>query len=268
MDRHSQVVWDWSGLRPSPIILALIVVNVVAFALELILMRLSVLGFDGAPLSLVPSEVVGGSVWQPFTSLLLHDPVSPGHLLGNMLMLWIFGTALEREEGGNIVLRSYVIGGVAGSVVQMMLGGASLMLTGFFGGIVAGMWTTPALGASGAVMGVTFVWLARHYFDVMNFLFLGPIRGRTLMLVMVVIELLSMLTLANTGWGAHLGGMLAGVVLGFEWYRPSVIGARFRRRKLVQRGREIERELRVIKGGKDNKGNKPQGRQGGDDWVH
>jgi membrane associated rhomboid family serine protease len=147
----------------------------------------------------------------------------------------------------------------------MMLGGASLLLTGFLGGLVAGMWTTPALGASGAVMGVTFLWLARHYYDVMNFLFLGPIRGRTLMLVMVVIELLNMLALGNTAWGAHLGGMLAGVVLGFEWYRPAVLRARFRRRQLAQRGRQIERELRVIKGGRDN--DKPQGRQG-DDWIH
>lgn len=264
MDRHSQV--DWSGLRPSPIVLTLIGVNVVAFVLELILVRTQVLGIDGAPLSLVPAEALTGRVWQPITALFLHDPVSPGHLLGNMLMLWIFGTALEREEGSNTVLRSYAIGGLVGSAMQIALGVASLVFTaGFVGGIVSGMWTTPALGASGAVIGVTFVWLARHYHDVMNFLFLGPIRGRTLMLVMVIIELLNMLALGNSGWGAHFGGMVAGLVLGFEWYRPTVLRARLRRRQLVKRGREIERELRVIKGGKDE--NKPQGRQG-DDWVH
>ncbi|MEZ4241863.1 MAG: rhomboid family intramembrane serine protease [Myxococcota bacterium] len=224
MNRNSQVVWDWSGLRPSPVVLGLIVLNVVAFVIEVVLVRLAVLG-DGSPLSLVPAEDHGAGV------AAVHGGVAPrSHHARPPARQHADATDLRHgagaEEGSNSVLRAFVLGGLVGSLAQMALGALSLVLVGgFFGGIVAGMWEGTALGASGAVMGVTFAWLARHYYDVMNFLFLGPIRGRTLMLVMVIIELLNMLSLANSGWGAHLGGMVTGTVLGFGWYDLTVLRA-------------------------------------------
>lgn len=257
---------DWSMFRPGRLVVVLLAVNVVAYVIEMILIRSGVLTPGGSPLSLVPEEFFHGQLWQVATSVLLHSPVGTGHLLSNMLFLWVFGTSLEREEGGGAVLRAYVVGGLAGSAVALVLGLTELVVGSGVLGIFDGLWSTPTLGASGACMAVAFVWLARHYYEVLNFLFIGPVRGRTLMFVMILIEFLNMLSLSNVSWGAHLGGIGAGLVIGFGWWRPSTFRKAMRRRELARKGKRLERELtnlQVIEGGKD----KPQGRQG-DEWIH
>jgi rhomboid protease GluP len=244
-------------------VLGLVLVNVVAYIIELIAIRAGLLTDYGRPLALVPAEVAEGQLWQVVTTLLMHDPTSPGHLLSNLLFLWVFGTQLEREEGERSVLRTYVVGGLAGSLLTIALGALGLVLGPWAGGVLT-LWDRPVVGASGACMAVTFHWLARHYYEVMNFLFIGPIRGRTMMLVLAIIELLNMLSLGAVAWGAHLGGMLAGVVLGFGWWHPRTFTGWLRRRRLGRRGRAIEEQLRVLEGGKS----KPQGKQRGDEWIN
>src|SRR5215210_8792770 len=62
------------------------------------------------------------------------------HLLGNMLMLFVFGTAVESRMGSRNFLLYYLFCGVGAAVFSLLLAG--LMPIGAF------------VGASGAVLGV------------------------------------------------------------------------------------------------------------------
>src|SRR3982751_2954051 len=55
-------------------------------------------------LALIPAAVVElFSFWQPFTYMFLHGSV--GHVLWNMLALWMFGSELERTWGTRRFIR-------------------------------------------------------------------------------------------------------------------------------------------------------------------
>ena len=83
----------------SPAIKALIIANVAVFLLMWLMpsgIRQAVQEFLG----LVPVSVFEAfRVWQPVTYMFLHDTRAIGHILFNMLALWMFGTELERLWG-------------------------------------------------------------------------------------------------------------------------------------------------------------------------
>ena len=80
-----------------------------------------------------------GAVWQLVTYLFLHGGMF--HLIFNMLMLFLFGSPVEREIGSSEFLTLYLACGV---------------LAGLFSTILALLSAAPVaiLGASGAVYGV------------------------------------------------------------------------------------------------------------------
>lgn len=247
--------------------LGLVIANAVAYAIEMLAIRTGVLRPDGSPLSLyVPDVIPGLQVWQPFTYSWLHSPVDVGHLVGNMFALWLFGASLEAAWGSRKLLLTYLGGGLAGGLLILLTGLAGAFLGGVpvLGGILQGAAAAPTLGASGAVNAIVFGYAAWHYHEVLNFLFLGPVRGRTLMLVLGVIEVLRMLSYSPESWAGHMGGMALGIVVGFGWWEPSTLSALWRRRKLEAKRRETERrlsKLQVLDGGRGSKG-RP------DDWVN
>ena len=110
-----------------------------------------------------------------FTSMFMH--AGWGHLLGNMLFLWIFGNNVEDTLGRLRFLFFYVLGGLAATAVQT---------------VVTLGWGTdqaariPNLGASGAisaVLGAYFILVPRgrvltlvlpfFFFEIPAFIFLG-----------------------------------------------------------------------------------------------
>jgi membrane associated rhomboid family serine protease len=72
-----------------------------------------------------------------FTSMFMHG--SWGHLLSNMLFLWIFGDNVEDAVGHFRYVAFYLVGGVAAALSQMVVDPAS---------------TIPMVGASGAISAV------------------------------------------------------------------------------------------------------------------
>ena len=80
-----------------------------------------------------------GRWWTLLTSVFMHADVL--HLAGNMLFLWVFGPSVEDKFGRVWYLLFYLTAGIAS-------GGAHLAMQG-----------GPALGASGAVSGVTGAFL-------------------------------------------------------------------------------------------------------------
>jgi membrane associated rhomboid family serine protease len=82
------------------------------------------------------------------TSMFMH--ASWGHLLGNMLFLWIFGNNIEDAMGRLRFLVFYLLGGIAATALQTFV-------TLAFGTAVDAM--IPNLGASGAISAVLGAYL-------------------------------------------------------------------------------------------------------------
>ena len=72
-----------------------------------------------------------------FTAMFMHGGLL--HLGGNMLFLWIFGNNVEDSMGRVKFLLFYLLGGIAATAGQLLIGPDS---------------TVPNLGASGAIAGV------------------------------------------------------------------------------------------------------------------
>ena len=203
---------------------ALVVINVLVFLYEL--------GLDAQgpghldefvqAWGVVPQEyklgvnlppTIGLPYWTTlFTSMFIHG--SWGHLLGNMLFLWIFGDNVEDRFGRVPFLLFYLLSGVVGSVAQIAASGPSLV---------------PMVGASGAIAGVLGAYVCMFptkpvrifayffVFDAPAFVVIG---------IWAVIQLVagvgSLGADVASGEGAvaylaHVGGFATGVVGALVW---------------------------------------------------
>ena len=147
-----------------------------------------------------PMIYEGQEYYRFITSLFMHFGIE--HLFNNMLVLFFLGDNLERAVGKIKYILIYFLSGVCGSVL-------SLLLTSTREGIVV------SAGASGAIFGV------------MGALFCVVIinRGRLEDLTSRKLGFLIVLTLyqgfTSTGVDnfAHVGGMIAGIILALLLYR-------------------------------------------------
>ena len=239
----------------SPLVLKIIAANVVIYVLYVIGLRLELPYLDR--LLLVPEEVLTeGALWQLVTSVFLHDPVAPGHLLWNMVMLWVFGTQLEALRGARSMLKVYAAGALGGALFTVAFGGLTHLLAPA-DSVVSGWWSAAHLGASGAINGIFACWAGTLWRQRVSFMFLGELEARTFFGIFLGIELLGALSLGGgVSVTSHLGGMAVGLAIGRDWLN-------LRRLQLMRERRRIEAELsrlakererkgfQVIRGGKD-----------------
>lgn len=150
--------------------------------------------FTGATAEGLTGGLVGGEWWRLVSSMFLHAGLI--HLGLNAYVLWIFGTAIEREIG-----RSSTLG--------------VFLTTGIFAGAASFAFSpepTVAVGASGAIFGlvgafITYNYLRRHHV-------MAQARLRAA-LSMLVLNLIIGFSIPRIDWRAHLGGLVAGLVVGF-----------------------------------------------------
>jgi membrane associated rhomboid family serine protease len=86
----------------------------------------------------------------PFASMFLHS--SAGHLWGNMVSFWAFGPAVEERVGTGRFLLFYFATGLLGGAVSVAVFRVFLSQS------------QHTIGASGAIAGITGVFLVRCYF--------------------------------------------------------------------------------------------------------
>jgi len=147
------------------------------------------------------SSFLRGMLWQPFTYLFLHDPTGFGHILINMLTLWMFGADLERDWGLQRFLKYYFVCGVGAGLCDVT---AHLLLRGP---------NVPTIGASGAIYGVLLAFGLLYPTRTVYFSFLFPIQAKYFVLIMGVIAFLSSFNRQSSVSNvAHLGGMLFGYI--------------------------------------------------------
>jgi rhomboid protease GluP len=139
-----------------------------------------------------PAHVRAGQYWRLVTALFVH--IGPRHLLANLATLLVLGPALAQALGAGRFLFVYVLAGAAGNLLSYRVTPPDIV----------------GAGASGAILGV-----------------LGALGGQRLRFAasaryrgwQVVAAILAYLAIAvgadpEVDTAAHLGGLVAGLVLG------------------------------------------------------
>jgi len=214
----------------TPAVKGLIVSNGIVFVLEFFL------GFANLDsrfidlFALRPSLVFGQfRVWQLVTYLFLHG--DPGHIVVNMLMLWMFGCEMERYWGGSRFLRYYFLTGVGAGIV-----------TCFFSP------EARTIGASGAIFGVMLAYGMTYPNREILFWFIFPMKAKHFVLLLAGIEFWVSSQHVSDGIGhfAHLGGMFFGYLYLKRAWRirewVAEIRWRSRRRRFTVFDREQEKD--------------------------
>jgi rhomboid protease GluP len=137
------------------------------------------------------AATVGSDEWyRMFLAPLMHTGLV--HLLINGIALYVAGRILESAIGARWFAALFVVSGLAGSVVSLMINAR----------------TTVSVGASGAIMGLFAAML------VLSCRFAAPARGRLrVTAIQVLVASMLPITFGSFGtvdYGAHLGGAIAG----------------------------------------------------------
>jgi len=157
-------------------------------------------------------------VISPFACIFLHADAD--HLWGNMLFLWIFGLTLEKRIGWKKFLLIYFATGLVSSIFPVYLE------------IILNQELLSAIGASGAIMGVTGAFAVRLFYKritfpvpflgILSFLFGLYLKIKMNSLVLIssyfITNLLSGIsslsrTFSDVDYWGHVGGFVAGVIL-------------------------------------------------------
>ena len=143
-----------------------------------------------------------GEWWRLGTAMFLHFGVI--HLALNMVALADGGKLVERMYGSGRFLLVYILSGLSGNLLSLVMQG-NLAVSG---------------GASGAIFGIygallVFLWCERKHLDGYEFrwLFWGVVGFSCAMILMGAL-------IPAIDNAAHVGGFMTGILLGVVVYRP------------------------------------------------
>lgn len=159
--------------------------------------------------------------WTIFTYFFTHEEIF--HILFNMLFLYWFGKLVDEYLGAKRVIALYMLGGIAGGVIYMVL----YNVLPYFQSQIQ---DSRMLGASAAAFSVAVgasTLLPNYTF---NLIFLGPIRIKFIALFYIILSLAQSL-------GENAGGNLshlAGAVIGYVFI------------KLLQNGTDLGKPIYAI----------------------
>lgn len=143
--------------------------------------------------------VAEGQWYRIFTPVLVHA-TALYHILFNMWALWVLGPQIERGVGTWPFVGAYLASAAVGGAFMFVLGGPDAV----------------AVGASGAIFGLFGIWLN------------WAVRRRNTAYGQALLRQIGFLLLLNAAlpfiipsiaWEAHLGGLIAGFVIGELWSR-------------------------------------------------
>lgn len=149
-------------------------------------------------LAQINEAVAAGEWWRIFTPILVHGAAF--HILFNMMALYQLGPTIERRIGPTNYLLLYLACAGVGGVFAFRLGSMGDAL----------------VGASGAIFGLFGLWLhaaLRAWGTEFSRRVLGSF-GITLALNAAL-----PLIYPQISWQGHLGGFLAGLLIGEAWFR-------------------------------------------------
>jgi len=140
--------------------------------------------------------------WVLITHMFVHEQFF--HILWNMLLLYWFGRIVGDLLGDQRILPIYLMSGVAGGLMYFAMSHVFTSMS--FGGY--------ALGASAAFMGMIVVAGMAAPAYIISLLFLGDVRLKFIVGVLVLLDLVAISWNSNTGGSfGHLGGAAMGYVI-------------------------------------------------------
>lgn len=216
------------GGSVTPVVRNLLIANAILF------LGPALFNFDTVSLArnfgFVPADVLGsGKLWQFFTYMFLHG--SFGHIFFNMLMLWMFGTTIERAWGSQPFLWYYIVCGLGGAITTWVTGPGS---------------TIPTIGASAAVLGLLLAYGMMFPDRQVYIYFLFPIKMKYLVWILAGLNMFAAFDGRQDGIAhfAHLGGMLFGWLYLKQDWRLGSMGRKMRahnaRQKMAANARRAE----------------------------
>jgi membrane associated rhomboid family serine protease len=206
------------GYGLTPVIKKMMIIMGAVFLLQMV-----VSGTINLYLGLVPILVWKKYfLWQLATYIFLHGGI--GHILFNLLALWMFGGELENYWGSKKFLRYFFFCGIGAAIVTVIFSPYQFI---------------PVVGASGAIYGMllAFGWLFPNRPIYIYFLF--PIPAKYFVIIFGFLEFLYFST-EGTGGGiariTHLGGLFFGLLyMAYPVIRQK-IRREYYRRKWDQKG--------------------------------
>ncbi|OFW36792.1 MAG: hypothetical protein A3J29_20915 [Acidobacteria bacterium RIFCSPLOWO2_12_FULL_67_14b] len=182
--------------RMTPAVKWLVITNVIVFVVNKIVPVMTL------RLGLQPQAVFESlALWQPITYMFLHDIGGVGHILINMLALWMFGTELERTWGTRFFTKYYFVTGIGAAATSLLL---SLFIDDIYYSVT--------VGASGAIYGLLLGYGLYFPNRPIYLYFIFPIPAKYFVMIVGAIAFLS--ALGGPGGGvahsAHLGGLVVG----------------------------------------------------------
>mgnify|MGYP006296241217 FL=1 len=186
---------------------ALIITNFIVFVISLVFSNTIIQQLGFRPIYLTPE--LFPQIYTLFTSMFVHSGFL--HIFGNMLIFFFIGMAFEQRIGWTKFLIIYLITGVGGALTHSILNLGSI---------------TPLVGASGAIFGIMGAFAFSYPHDkVVMPIPLGFImvfrRIKVIYAVLIFAALETVIvwwegatgSMSNTAHFAHLGGLVAGVIV-------------------------------------------------------
>lgn len=194
-------------LRMPPAVKFLIIANVVIFFIQIIAGLFIPRGLMQTSCGLMPLafETIFGIVpclflnalwiWQPVTYMFLHGGLA--HIFFNMLILWMFGSEMEKYWGTAKFIKYYFITGMGAALLTIAFTYSSVNIT---------------IGASGAIFGVLLAFGITFPERKIYIWFIIPVKAKHLIIFFAILEFVFAFSYTGDGIGhlAHFGGMLFG----------------------------------------------------------
>lgn len=190
----------------------LLIINVAIWVVVQILLD-RVFGFHHWRLLILTPELVVEKfyVWQLFTYQFFHA-ISPFHLLFNMLMLYFFGSELERRWGSKFFSFYYLMSGAGAAIIYCIGVAIYSAITGFRPVLL-----TPVMGASGALFGLLLAYGIIFADREIYFMGFFPMKAKYFVMLAGAMDLASLMGTGFAGgevaYLAHLGGIVAGFII-------------------------------------------------------
>ena len=152
---------------------------------------------DGVYFTDLSTTLAGGEYWRLLTPMFLHFGIL--HVVFNMLWFWEIGRRIELRNGGLLLLVLVLVSSLCSNLLQYKMTGP-----GFFGGMS---------GVVFGLLGYSLVWsklLPQRDMGLPHSIYIFMLG----FMVVGFSGLFDLLGLGNLANWAHLGGLLAGAVMG------------------------------------------------------
>jgi membrane associated rhomboid family serine protease len=240
-------------VKSNAAVTVIIIINAIVFGIAFLLPAAKEPMFESLALYFPKNEHF--RPWQLVTTMFMHGNVA--HILFNMYALWAFGSPLEQIWGKGRFLFFYFASGIGASVIYTLVNYyqfntiynelialgitadqiQQLLNTGTYDqSLFASVaeerlsaffhfYTTPAVGASGAIYGVLVAFGILFPDAKLALIFLPvPIAAKFFIPILIAIDLFSGVTgISIFGGGiahfAHIGGAIIGFLLMWYWRR-------------------------------------------------